>query len=805
MNLDQFLERFSDSREEGDGWVAVCPGHGDSHPSLRVAVGNRGQVLLKCRAGCETADVLKAMNLTFGDLANIDTEGVAVRATSEDVPASDDEVTALTARLEQYGNALRLDGPEPYQYMEARFGLTQDDADRLGLGRADDLGGGPRLVVPFRDKDGVPRGYQARAIQPDATVRWLGAKSPQGASWSKVAWFPGSAEWAEVIVTEGPGDALTACGVGYDSIAVRGAALASNQTVIDTIVEWVGDRPVVVFGDSDDSGRKFAHTLVGGLSRAGVKTVTSANVEAGDITAQREAEPAVFADRFIATVQAAIATAPSEVQARLAALSAADLNDLGMARRLLEHIQQDGGVRYAPEAGFYLLENGVWVQDKLDSVRTLAQQSARALYDEVDELTALVDAMPDGPDRTAYAALVTRIAGFARHVNNTLGLNSMIRELQSLRGVAVDIGDFDTHHDLLACKNGVINLRTGELLEHNPALLLTRRLELDYKPDAKCARWDRFMVEVFPEDPDVVEYMQRMVGYGITGHTDEQTFVVHWGTGSNGKSVFIDTITDVFRSITVTTPFSTFEQKPSGGIPNDLAALNGARLVMASEGEQGKPMAEAVLKRVTGKDYISARFMRREFFEFRPQFLLMLATNAKPNFRGQDEGLWRRVKLIPWKRYFAPAERDHYLEAKLLAEAEGILAWAVRGAVEWFAKGLNDPACIQAATAEYRETSDALGDFLQGRYEKDRDAPAVKGRELWEGYLNYVEDERLPMKEQWSRKAFFSALEERGYTKSLAKGVTVFKGLRKCTPAQPANTAVISDTTTSDAPDLADL
>ena len=803
MNLDQFLERFTESREEGDGWVAVCPSHSDSHPSLRVAVGNRGQVLLKCRAGCETSAVLKAMNLTFGDLANIDTEGVTVRATSEDVPASEDEVAALAARLEQYGNALRLDGPEPYQYLERRFGLTQDDADRLGLGRADDLGGGPRLVVPFRDKDGVPRGYQARAIQPDATVRWLGAKSPQGASWSKLAWFPGSTGWAEVIITEGPGDALTACGVGYDSIAIRGAALASNQTVVDTIVEWVGDRPVVVFGDNDDSGRKFADTLVGALSRAGVSTVASASPREGDVTEWRENRTETFTREFIDAVGAAIASAPSEIQARLAALSAADLNDLGMARRLLEHIQQDGGVRFTPEAGFYLLNNGVWEQDKLDEVRTLAQQSARALYDEVDELLVLVMDLPDGPEKEQYLSMIGRIAGFARHANNTLGINSMIRELQSLRGVAVDIGDFDTHHDLLACKNGVINLRTGDLLDHNPALLLTRRLDLDYKPDAKCERWDRFLIEVFPDNPDVVPFMQRMVGYGITGHTDEQTFVVHWGTGSNGKSVFIDTLTDVFRSITVTTPFSTFEQKPAGGIPNDLAALNGARLVMASEGEQGKPMAEAVLKRVTGKDYISARFMRREFFEFRPQFLLMLATNAKPNFRGQDEGLWRRVKLIPWKRYFAPSERDHYLEAKLLTEAEGILAWAVRGAVEWFANGLQDPACITGATDEYRQTSDALADFISGHYEMDREA-STPGKVLWDDYLNWVEDERLPLKEQWSRKAFFGALEERGYPKKKTKHGVAFTGLRKSTGAESAQ-AVISKTTTPDAPDLADL
>lgn len=776
MNFRDFLSRFpGEPVQVDDGVLVHCPAHADSKESLRLTVSTQGKVLVRCRAGCATPKVIDALGLSMRDLATMTAEGADfTRASSTDTPAGAEDVARLAVHLDGWAEAL-TGYTSAVDYAENRFGLNIDDMLRLGLGYADDLGGGPRLVVPFRDPQGVPRGFQARALAPDSAVRWLGPKSPEGASWSKLAWFPGASGWDEVLVTEGPGDSLTGVALGYDVIGIRGAALASNPSVVDEAARWIGDRVAIIAGDGDPAGRTFSSILAQGLVERGVRAKILPVPDGLDLTDWRERSGARFATELIRAAQTA-----EEITSARAALTGRDekrypLTDLGNARFVRDFVAAKGsGVRFSPEAGFFLLDAGVWRPDKLDRIRAYVQEAA----DAVDAIAKalVVDA---GADTDALKRARPWVR-WAHYSQSSIGINAALRELQALPGVAADVNDFDRHPHLLACRNGVVNLRTGELGRHDPELLLTRRVDLDYDRAARAPRWEAFLREVFPAHQDTLpDYVRRLVGYGITGSTAEQCFAVLWGSGANGKSVFTDTLTEVFRELTVTTPFSTFEERGAGGIPNDIAALKGARLVMASEGEAGKPMAEAMLKRVTGRDLISARFMRKEFFEFRPTFLLMLATNNKPNFRGQDEGLWRRVKLLPWERFFAEHERDHRLGERLLDEGQGIFAWAVRGAQEWFAKGLQDPTVITGATREYRETSDALSGFLPGLFERSEGNARVEGRVLFDAYLAWADDENLPARERWTRKSFFAALEERGATKRRGKTGVVFEGVRR--------------------------
>lgn len=770
--------------------VARCPAHADGDPSLRVAQAADGRTLLYCRAGCKTEAVLEAAGLSWDDLGPgpvEDVEGLPLVAGGDgegEAPPDPGHVAALAVYLHEAARRLHDGGPWAAQalaYAHDRWGIDPEFARDLGLGV--DAGGSgfewigetcrrtPRLVVPFRDAAGVARGAQGRALAEDR-LRWCGLRNPDGHAWTKMAVFDPGSGLADTIVTEGPGDALAAVGAGYRAIAVRGAALASNPRLLSALQEALQDvGRVVVAGDADAAGQAFQEALTAALEGVGITARPLTLPDGvGDLSDWRAADPDAFPAALEAAVEAAVAPPrivphPSpggdEDRPRI------DLTDLGNARRLHEALGRD--VRYSPEVGFLLWDGTAWRPDEADAVRA----AAHALTDAMLEQGA---GMADrGSDQAGP------LIAWAKRSRSTRAIDSMVRELQALPGVHVNVQDLDGHHHLIGVRNGVVDLRTGDLLPHDRDLLLTRRLDVDYRPEATAPRWEAFLSEVFPEDPAMPAYLRRLVGYGITGETREQAFAVLWGRGANGKSVFTETLTHVFRPVTVHTPFSTFEARTTGGsIPNDLAALKGARLVMAAEGEAGKAMAEAVLKRVTGQDYIAARFMRREFFEFRPTFLLLMATNFRPSFRGQDEGLWRRVKLIPFVRYFAPAERDPRLQYRLQDEAEGVLAWAVAGAREWYARGLQDPQSVIGATAAYRDTSDALAGFLPGVLVKDREG-RITGTEVRRLYQEWADHEGAPI---WAPQTLYGALEERGVTRVRRRQGIVLLGVRAATAAE---------------------
>lgn len=788
MEFTELLGRFASVSEEADGgYLAQCPAHDDSRPSLRIWRGEDDKVRTSCRVGCTFKDVAKAAKLRQSDFFNVTGDGATVSAERPTIVP-----TAFTAKLSMYVDATvdaLEQGSGPWteraeSYLMDRFGLDIEHAADLGVGVDDGTVEGltytdaegnlahcrsrgfrayPRLTVPLVNFAGVPQGLQGRDLTGNCPGRWLSLSNLPGHHWGQYGFFRGQGGYGVTILTEGPGDGLTTVGVGYDVVMIRGAALAAVPELLEELAAHLKGTHVIAAGDNDTGGLAFNAKLAEGLKPYGIEVHQLHIPDLGpktDVTAWRESDPMTFPlafHRAVKSAQPVKASAEAEADAVSAELrdrtgSEVVSTDQGAeAARIIAGLLErysdtdamnahalvawtDGRIRYAPNLGFFVWNGRVW------------ERSTVKVRQEIHRLAAAL--MMAGKVREARSFAMTK------------SIDDMMTELKSVPSVYVPVTEMDARPDLINFRNGTVDLRTGRLRPHDKADLLTFCLEVDYKPEAGCPRWLSFLAEIMPGLPDMPDYLQRLTGYGITGHASEQCFAVLVGKGANGKSKFTDTLHSVFREISQNTPFATFEERPSGGIPNDIAALRAARLVMASEGESGKAMSEAVLKRVTGSDMVTARFLRQEFFEFKPSFLIMLATNHKPKFRGQDDGLWRRVKLIPFRRWFAPDERDYDLDRKLLAEAEGIAAWAVRGAVAWYVGGLQDPAVVTNASREYRETSDALAGFFPGVIEK-HEGGQIPGADAYNRYREWCEAEGLQAKEVWSRKTFYDAMEER--------------------------------------------
>jgi putative DNA primase/helicase len=282
----------------------------------------------------------------------------------------------------------------------------------------------------------------------------------------------------------------------------------------------------------------------------------------------------------------------------------------------------------------------------------------------------------------------------------------------------------------------VLDLRTSELREPRPEDLISLGTEVPYEPAARCDRWRQFLDEVFDGDQELVAFLKRFVGYCLTGDTREHVLAVFHGSGANGKSTLVGVLRQLLGDFAVTAAFDTFMRQRDRGPRNDLARLHRARLVTAAESGEGRRLDEATVKEITGGDVIAARFLYGEHFEFVPRFKLVLVTNHRPKVDGDDDAIWRRLRLVPFEQSFEGRE-DRELAAKLEAELPGILAWAVRGCLEWAEEGLGEAAAVTRAMREYREDEDVLGAFLAERCVMTGETPT---RELRDAYESYCSD-----------------------------------------------------------------
>jgi putative DNA primase/helicase len=460
--------------------------------------------------------------------------------------------------------------------------------------------------------------------------------------------------------------------------------------------------------------------------------------------------------------------------------------DVRNTERLVELFGPD--LRYVDAWSKFVVWNGKqWMVDSSGRAMRCTVETTRVMMDEAinafrvagEELAAANG--DDGAERDAKARLSAahRAMAWAVKSQSAPRIAAMLTIAKSSEAIAITHHELDADPWLLNVENGTIDLRTGELRAHRRADHITKLAPVIFDAAAKAPTWDRFIDQAMAGNAALVDFLRRLIGYALTGSIREHALGFFFGGGRNGKSTFLGTIHSMLGDYARPAPRGLLFKSKTERHPTELASLFGARFVTCSEVEAGRSFDEALVKDLTGGDHISARQMREDFWSFAPTHKFFLAGNHKPNVRGDDDGIWRRIRLVPWTVQVPEADVDKELPEKLRAELPGILAWAVRGCLEWQRDGLGEPIEVREATDQYREESDVIGEFFRLRCLFHPEG-VVARRMLRESYEVYAKDngDRNPL----GARAFAAKLRERGITEtSLRRGLKVddaWRGVR---------------------------
>lgn len=439
------------------------------------------------------------------------------------------------------------------------------------------------------------------------------------------------------------------------------------------------------------------------------------------------------------------------------------LDDTGNANRFVD--RYGDCFRYNVNDKCWMIFDGAtWRKDNTQEIKRYADK----LIDFLRYELRTMDTASDSSYTDGFYKNIKRLS-------NSSGKKAMLDEVVHLGKTAVGNNDFDKQPELLNCKNGVVNLKTGAITMHDRNLMMSKCTNIDVDMENEPKRWLKYLDEVFQGNKELIDYIQCAVGYSLTGYNIEQCMFQLSGYGGNGKSVFIDTLQAIMGDYAIVIDTATITAKKfnnAGSASPDKAKINGARLLCANEPDEGTRLDESFVKILVGGDMIVARNLFGNEFEFKPIGKLWVSTNYQLTIRGRDDGIWRRQRIIPFNRKFEEHEKDKMLTFKLAEEAPQILGWAVKGAIRWLnGKTAKLPAIIDDATRDYRTEMDIVAMFL-----KDNISITPNGREkAGDVYKAYVKWCRLGNEFQMSQSAFGKEMTKR-YQKRLIAGYYYYMG-----------------------------
>jgi putative DNA primase/helicase len=440
-------------------------------------------------------------------------------------------------------------------------------------------------------------------------------------------------------------------------------------------------------------------------------------------------------------------------------------DDMGNAERFVDLFGEN--VRYCyTEKKWYFYNSMRWSVDNLGVILRMADKCVEAMKAEA-KLYLQADEESGGDMAKA----------FEKHIKSSRSNKSkkaMLNEIE--HHLPILPIQMDRYKMALNTPSGIINLKNGDVKAHNPEYYFTKITSVDCAEAADCPRWLAFLNDIFAGDKDLIRYIQKAVGYSLTGSTAEQCAFFLYGTGRNGKSTFIDVIRDVFGDYAANIQPETIMVKSSqsNAINSDIARLKGARLVTSVEPNEGVRLNEGLLKQLTGDDTVTARKLYSEEFEFKPEFKLWMATNHKPIIRGTDTGIWRRIHMIPFDVQIPEDKVDKNLTHKLKAEMTGIFKWCIDGCLMWQREGLQMPAAVLKSVREYRREMDVISAFIEDKCTLEG---TVQASTLYAAYVSWADsnNEYCMSNTKFSTELAKRFEKVRGKNYNFFNGISLFK------------------------------
>lgn len=648
------LDRLQGVTKNGDGWTARCPcgEHPDKHPSMSIAYGTT-QISSNGKHNVKTLKLHETENGVRGALL------WSVRQKHPDAAIKATYTYHNTGNTVAF-KVLRFDWPggkdvRPYRPADGGW-VARGLPNGRPLYRANELGDGARMFVV----EGEPCADETRSLGLPCVTSAGGSKAASKSDWTPLARFD------EVVIVpdqDRPGE----------SYALDVARILVDLGIIVRIVRLPG------LSDGEDLV-DFVHEHRDGRTADEIAAEINALAEATEAWSPPEPDGEHEPDA------APLHDDKSPVN-----------TEIGNAERFMR--QHGDDVLWCPALGWLTWDGKRWRRDESARVLRLAKQTARSILQE-----ALIR---EGEQQKMLLAHWRKSEGRSR-------IKAMIKLAEP--EAAVQASAFDRDRMLLNVANGTIDLRTGELRDHRRDDRITKASPVRFDPVATCPTFEQFIRDVFLDRDELVSFYQRLLGYTLTGMTTDQGLYLLFGRGENGKSQLLNVQRALLGDYGLNCQSETFMIRNAGSIREDVARLAGARMVVSTETEEGRQLAETFVKQFTGEDDVTARFLYRPSFEFKPACKIFVACNHKPVICGTDHAIWRRIRLIPfdWK---VPSDKkvEGFAEKRLKPELNGILNWAIRGCLEWQRDGLHPPECVRAATADYRAESDVLAEWIGER------------------------------------------------------------------------------------------